>query len=418
MNDKKNYSFNVYEKVLKDKRKNWKLYIDAIYKANPTKKTMEAEVLSKLLGVKNQGGFRFLGKVDCPKLVVLFTSGEDIYWRDELDNYTGVLLYYGDNKIPGTDLHNTKLGGNIILKYIFELATSEKLEERKKIPPILVFKKSNGRDIKFIGLAVPGVDGKPKKDWLTAVWGCDREGNRFLNYKSYFSILDTSSGCTAESGFGINLEWLNDIEIGKTYESLYCPIEWRKYILNKKISVLHTNIEKFYKTKENQLPIDENQLKMLQELQRFFIKKDRGYSFERFAVDIIKEMNANIENIEITRPYKDGGFDAKGKYIIFKNAENNINVDFYIQAKCYSTNNSIGVTDTSRLISRIKNKQFGILFTTSYIAKQAYNEIIEDGHPIVIINGKNIIDFLFNELEIRNTSEMLLYLKNKYNFAT
>ena len=57
-----NYSFNVYEKINKDERVNWQLYIDAIYKSDPAKKDMSAEVLSKLLGVKNQGGFRYLGK--------------------------------------------------------------------------------------------------------------------------------------------------------------------------------------------------------------------------------------------------------------------------------------------------------------------------------------------------------------------
>lgn len=76
MEDSKNYCVNVYKKISKDERKNWKLYIDAIYKADPNEKTMKAEVISKLLGVKNQGGFRFLGKMNCPKLVVLFTSGK------------------------------------------------------------------------------------------------------------------------------------------------------------------------------------------------------------------------------------------------------------------------------------------------------------------------------------------------------
>lgn len=415
MKDIENYSFNVYEKITKEERKNWKLYIDAVYKANPSKKTMEAEVLSKLLSVKNQGGFRFLGKIESPKLVVLFTSGEDIYWKDELDISTGNLLYYGDNKVPGTDLHSTKLGGNKILKYIFELATSEKIEERKKIPPILVFKKFHSRDVKFLGLAVPGVNGKPKKEWLTAVWGCDRKGNRFQNYKSYFSILDTSNGSDAENGFGINLKWLNDIEEGKTFESLYCPIEWKNYILKKEFSILQTNIEKYSRNKEVQLPTNKIQLEMLKKLQIFFVKKDRGYSFEKFSVDIIKEMNSNIKKIEITRPYKDGGFDAKGKYTIFKNTENSVDIDFYVQAKCYSINHSIGVADTARLISRIKNKQFGILFTTSYIANQAYNEIIEDGQPVVIINGRNIIEFLFDELELRSVNDMLIYLNDKYN---
>ena len=414
MEDSKNYCVNVYKKISKDERKNWKLYIDAIYKADPNEKTMKAEVISKLLGVKNQGGFRFLGKMSCPKLVVLFTSGKDIYWKDNLDIDTGTLLYYGDNKTPGTELHNTILGGNKILRHIFKLAYSEDIKQRENIPPIFVFKNANGRDVKFMGLAVPGKIGMPKKEWLTAVWGCNINDDRFQNYKSYFTILNTSTGSEFENEEGINLAWLNDIEKGNALQSKYCPTEWKNYILNKKFLTLEAKREKNVKSKENQLPSDEKQLKMLVELQKFFIGKDRGYSFEKFAADILKQMNINISDIEVTRPYKDGGFDAKGNYTIFREAESSVSINFYMQAKCYSINNSIGVKDTSRLISRTKNNQFGILFTTSYIANQAYTEILKDGQSIVIITGKNIIDFLFNELELRDVDKMLEYLKNTY----
>ena len=107
-----NYTFDVFDNVEREDREKWHLYIDAVYKADPTKKNFAAEVLSKLLGVKNQGGFRYLGKTESPNLVILFSSGEDIYWRDELDNSIGLFLYYGDNKTPGTDLHKTNLHGN------------------------------------------------------------------------------------------------------------------------------------------------------------------------------------------------------------------------------------------------------------------------------------------------------------------
>ncbi len=409
-----NYSFDIHNKINKNERINWQLYIDAIYKSDSNRKNFSAEVLSKLLGVKNQGGFRYLGKTEAPNLVILFTSGEDIYWRDELDSSLGVLLYYGDNKTPGTDLHKTKLHGNEILRYIFELSSSSDIDKRKKIPPILVFKKTTGRNVKFLGLAVPGIKGKPNKDWLTAVWGCNKNGDRFQNYKAYFTILNTSTGSEYQNGFGINLAWINDIEVGEAYNSIHAPIEWKKYILKENYSVLVSKKEKFVKTKEEQLPDDCNKMKMLKFLQQYFYSKDRGYSFEKFAADLTQYMDDSVVDINVTRPYKDGGLDAEGRYRIFKNAENTVYVEFYLQAKCYAPANGVVVSDTARLISRIKNRQFGIMFTTSYIAKQAYEEILKDGHPIVIINGKNIIEYIFNELEIRTISELEKWLTNNY----
>lgn len=56
-----NYTFEVFEKIIPENREKWMLYIDAIYKADSTKKNTSGEVLSKLLGVKNQGGFRYKG---------------------------------------------------------------------------------------------------------------------------------------------------------------------------------------------------------------------------------------------------------------------------------------------------------------------------------------------------------------------
>ena len=83
--------------------------------------------------------------------------------------------------------------------------SSDDIKKRKTIPPVFVFKKADGRDVKFLGLAVPGIKGKPIKDWLVAVWGSNKNGDRFQNYKSFFTILNTSSGNEIEEGFGINL---------------------------------------------------------------------------------------------------------------------------------------------------------------------------------------------------------------------
>lgn len=162
------------------------------------------------------------------------------------------------------------------------------------------------------------------------------------------------------------------------------------------------------------MPDDCNKMKMLNFLQQYFYSKDREYSFEKFAADLTQYMDDSVVDINVTRPYKDGGLDAEGRYRIFKNAENTVYVEFYLQAKCYAPANGVVVSDTARLISRIKNRQFGIMFTTSYVAKQAYEEILKDGHPIVIINGKNIIEYIFNELEIRTISELEKWLTNNY----
>ena len=52
--------------------------------------------------------------------------------------------------------------------------------------------------------------------------------------------------------------------------------------------------------------------------------------------------------------------------------------------------------ETSRLISRLRHRQFGILVTTSYVGDQAYKEIVEDNHPMLILAATDIAKILKN----------------------
>lgn len=58
------------------------------------------------------------------------------------------------------------------------------------------------------------------------------------------------------------------------------------------------------------------------------------------------------------------------------------------------TANSVGVKEISRLISRLRHRQFGILVTTSYLNEQAYKEIRDDEHPIVVVAARDIVGLL------------------------
>jgi hypothetical protein len=75
--------------------------------------------------------------------------------------------------------------------------------------------------------------------------------------------------------------------------------------------------------------------------------------------------------------------------------------------------NSVGVKEVSRLISRIRHRQFGVLVTTSFIARQAYAEVREDRHPIIFFSGRDIADILTaNGYGTRELVENLL--KNEF----
>jgi hypothetical protein len=52
-----------------------------------------------------------------------------------------------------------------------------------------------------------------------------------------------------------------------------------------------------------------------------------------------------------------------------------MSLDFALEAKCYAPENGVGVKELSRLVSRLRHRQFGILVTASFLGHQAYQEL-------------------------------------------
>jgi hypothetical protein len=109
------------------------LVVDQVYEGG-TRGNAGDDAIGRLLPVGNQGGFRFNGSLakGTVRLVVLYTSGAEVDWPDHIEPTTGDFTYYGDNRKPGKDLHDTPRGGNRLLREIF--AASRVSVAMKKSP--------------------------------------------------------------------------------------------------------------------------------------------------------------------------------------------------------------------------------------------------------------------------------------------
>jgi len=130
---------------------------------------------------------------------------------------------------------------------------------------------------------------------------------------------------------------------------------------------------------------------MITAIHAFF--KSRPHDFERCAASLARMLIPEIVEVDVTRPSRDGGRDAIGKMRIGR-GPGSVLVDFALEAKCYGIENSVGVREMSRLISRLRHRQFGIIVTTSFVDGQAYKEIKEDQHPIVVVSAVDIVTIL------------------------
>ncbi|MFI2607366.1 restriction endonuclease [Kitasatospora sp. NPDC018619] len=360
------------------------LVVDAVYAGGPGGHA--GDPIAKLIeGVGNQGGFRSHGspaRKDVT-LTVLYTTGTHIDWPDFLDLQTGTFTYYGDNRTPGKELHATSKKGNLLLKEAFAAAHGTAEDRVREVPPFLLFEKAGtgGRDVRFRGLLVPGGPGIGPDDELAAIWRTTG-GERFQNYRARFTVLDHPR---------VTRSWIEHLRSGGDPLAGDCPPTWRAWVETRTYTPLTSPATSSIRTKSQQLPDGTADEAMLGAIRDHF--RGNPHGFEACAVAIWRLIAPATGRCDITRPSRDGGRDAVGEYILGPLADR-IAIDFALEAKCYAPTTAVGVRDVSRLISRLRHRNFGVFVTTSYFHTQVQKEVREDGHPIALVCGRDITDVL------------------------
>lgn len=394
----------MYKEIPYEKLESAELVVDAIYKGG-TKGNISDEPLHLLFPkCGTSGGFRKVARKDDPSkmaYVVLYTTMSELEWPDYLDTETGIFRYYGDNRSPGRALTDTKAGGNRLLEQVYEILNSQ--ESKEDIPPFFIFRNTgNGRDMQFLGLAAPGNRNLSSDRDLVAFWRSMGE-KRFQNYEAYFTVLDTGST-------PISRTWLEKLinEHDNSFE--YAPDVWKQFVKKGRAGIIPLRAPRIFTvpTKYEQLQCDNEGEQCLSIIRNHYKSFPQG--FEACATDLVMKMDTNFVDFNLTRPWRDGGRDAIGRYAIRQTGHANhpLTIDCALEAKCYAKNNSVGVREMSRLISRIRYRQFGIMITTSYVDTQAYKEVVEDGHPILIVSANDIAAILrSNSIHVADMQEWL-----------
>ena len=363
------------------------LIVDAIYEGGITG-NLKSEVISKVLSAENEeegfsrvhnaGGFRYRGSLPNPLIVALTSNSSEPAWPDVINPFTGQLTYFGDNRSSG-GLHETRHGGNLILADSFA-RFGEGSTARRSLPVFLYFTKWSGFSQQFRGLVVPGGIGVTTDDQLTAIWRT-KGGSRFQNYRALFTVLNAPE---------ISRQWISDLLLKKD-KLLNAPESYKNWIETGKYEPLVSENAVQIRTKQEQLPQDEAGLELVDHIHKRF--ESKPYDFEPVALALWGLLSKLPMDAEVTRQAVDGGRDAFGVVRIGPTSDP-LKLDFALEAKCYGLNNSVGVKETSRLISRLRRHHFGVLVTTSYIGSQAYEEIRADGHPVVLMTGADIAKVL------------------------
>ena len=112
------------------------LELDALYKGNVNLRVQGDPIHKLLPGLGNVKGIRYISMKKQSGYCALVSSGSEVEWPDRLDVTTGVLTYYGDNRTPGSGLHDKD--GNRYFRDHFNFLHSG---EREKCRPFFYFEK-------------------------------------------------------------------------------------------------------------------------------------------------------------------------------------------------------------------------------------------------------------------------------------
>jgi hypothetical protein len=252
---------------------------------------------------------------------------------------------------------------------------------RETLPPFFVFSRGQrGRDVRFLGLAAPGAQDVTPRDDLVAVWKSQGEW-RFQNYSAAFTVLDEQI---------VSRSWINDIIKGAP-NSKYIPSAWRLWVEKGVYRPLQAARIHRWRTKAEQLPNTADGTAVLRTIYQHFRANPIG--FEACAARMWQMHAPGVSRYDMTRPSRDGGRDAIGFYSL-GTLHDPIELDFSLEAKCYGPTTPVAVEAQSRLISRLRPRQFGVLVTTSYVDRQAYQELRDDGHPVVVLARRDLVEIL------------------------
>ncbi|MFF3225387.1 caspase family protein [Nocardia suismassiliense] len=140
---------------------------------------------------------------------------------------------------------------------------------------------------------------------------------------------------------------------------------------------------------DQQLPEDAGDMEMLDVIRRRFEGNNSG--FLHCAVAIWKLIAPPTGKYELVRGRY--GNVVSGKYALGP-IDDRIELEFYLDARCYPSTKGVDYSSVDRLISRIRNSHFGVFLTLSYVEPDVYRHIWSERQPIVVICGKGVVEAL------------------------
>jgi hypothetical protein len=323
-------------------------------------------------------------------------------WRDLIFQEEGRVIYNGDNYQSSKTASST-FGNKLVLSLVY-LYASKEIDDRLKVPPIIITKTINYKGKtgfrEFIGFGLITVSPR-------LVHQYEKKTNKvFSNYQFEVTLLKL------DDGEKFNWKWIDDRRdksISIIDSLKYAPKSWKDWVKNGNTTLSKNRLRiKSYRivSKKEQSDMPNRNLEIINELLNIHYPnptKD-GIRFEALA-SFITELYFNSEKYYrgwITVGSNDRGVDYVGRLDIGDDEFSKTSIIVLGQSKRYK--NSISGEKLTRVASRLTRGYIGVVVTLGTFTSLAQAEIKDDKLPIILINGKKVSELLLTHMNLSGKS--------------
>lgn len=325
-------------------------------------------------------------------------DSDDTPWIDSINTDEGYAIYNGDNKSSRKSAFESS--GNKTLMSVIEMYKDPK--RRIYAPPLVLFKQ-------------------------------ERVGNKKKGYRSfqgYGIITQVYIRTQKEKGTELyftnlvfeirlfNLDYENDTFSWKwidkrrdqkstSFDCLnYAPKAWKLWVQNgnEAIEKIQRRVSKNLLVRVSEQQLQKKDLSLLQKIYKYYNTDKTRHHFEGLASAVsFNVIGGKISRGWVTPRSGDGGIDFVNRFEL-GDEFSKTSIVVLGQAKCIKPESSISGHDLARVVARLQRGWIGVFVTTGTFSNRAQIEMLEDKYPIILINGKRLVQEVRKMLNIDNIS--------------
>jgi AspBHI-like restriction endonuclease/restriction endonuclease len=310
-------------------------------------------------------------------------------WVDVVDPDQGYCLFHGDNKKPRAVPLSSR-GNARFAEYIPFYSDPDR---RKFAPPILVFEQAEHRGIRrgyrrFCGFGVPSR--------YTLTSQKERSGEYFTNLAVEIVLfrLDRENELFPWS-------WIDkrrDRTIDADAALVAAPSAWKDWVKHGELAIERSR--RFVARQTVVRPPEQKvqtprESGVLTEVYEYY--RHRRHAFEGLASFVSQRvLGPACHRGWVTQRSGDGGVDFVCRLDLGDPANRLSRTSAVVlgQAKCVTPGAEVGGLALARVVARLQRGWIGVFVTTGLFSRAAQIELAEDKYPVVLINGRHLVQVI------------------------